>query len=75
MNLLDKTASNPVCKLGYVVNSFKKALQLVQSVSGFDNIKDVILLGFRAYFSVLSYVAMIWKMVLENNTPVIKKVC
>jgi isoquinoline 1-oxidoreductase beta subunit len=74
MNLLDKAASNPVGKLDYDVNRFKKTIQLVRSVSGWDKKKEGVFMGFSAYFSFSSYVAMIAEVVMENNKPVIKKV-
>lgn len=74
LDLLNKAASNPVGKVDYDVQRFKKTIELVRQMSGWDTKKEGVFKGFSAYFSFSSYVAMIAEVMMENNKPVIKKV-
>ena len=74
LNLLAKAASNPVGKVEYDIERYKKTIELVRKMSGWDTKKEGVFRGFSAYFSFSSYVAMIAEVTMVNNKPVIKKV-
>lgn len=74
LDLLTKAASNPVGKVDYDVERFKKTIQLVRNISGWDTKKEGVFKGFSAYFSFSSYVAMIAEVALVDQKPIIKKV-
>lgn len=74
LNLLAKAASNPVGKVEYDIERYKKTIELVRKMSGWDTKKEGVFKGFSAYFSFSSYVAMIAEVTMVNNKPVIKKV-
>jgi isoquinoline 1-oxidoreductase beta subunit len=74
LNLLAKAASNPVGKVEYDIERYKKTIELVRKMSGWDTKKEGVFRGFSAYFSFSSYVAMIAEVIMVNNKPVIKKV-
>jgi len=74
LNLLAKSASNPVGKVEYDIERYKKTIELVRKMSGWDTKKEGVFRGFSAYFSFSSYVAMIAEVTMVNNKPVIKKV-
>jgi len=74
LNLLAKAASNPVGKVEYDIERYKKTIELVRKMSGWDTKKEGVFRGFSAYFSFSSYVAMIVEVTMVNNKPVIKKV-
>ena len=74
LNLLAKVASNPVGKVEYDIERYKKTIELVRKMSGWDTKKEGVFRGFSAYFSFSSYVAMIAEVTMVNNKPVIKKV-
>jgi len=73
LNLLAKAASNPVGKVEYDIERYKKTIELVRKMSGWDTKKEGVFRGFSAYFSFSSYVAMIAEVTMVNNKPVIKK--
>jgi isoquinoline 1-oxidoreductase beta subunit len=74
LDLLAKAASNPVGKVDYDIERFKKTIQLVRNISGWDTKKEGVFRGFSAYFSFSSYVAMIAEVTMVDQKPVIKKV-
>lgn len=74
LDLLAKAASNPVGKVDYDIERFKKTIQLVRNISGWDTKKEGVSRGFSAYFSFSSYVAMIAEVTMVDQKPVIKKV-
>jgi isoquinoline 1-oxidoreductase beta subunit len=74
LELLTKAASQPIGKVEYDVERFKKTIQLVRNMSAWDTPKEGVFKGFSAYFSFSSYVAMVAEVTLIQNKAVIRKV-
>lgn len=73
LDLLQRAKTNPVGELGYDVDRMIGVVKTAAEKSNWgknSNVKQ----GFSVYFSHRSYVAQVADIVMENNTPTLKKI-
>ena len=74
LELLQKARTNPVGKNNnYDINRMETVIKQAAEKSGWGKKKDVHQ-GFSVYFSHASYVAQVCDVVMNGNTPVVKKI-
>jgi len=73
-DLLDRAIENPVGEIDYEPEKLKGVIELVAEKSGWGNSADGIHQGLSAYYSHNTYVAEVADVVMEDGSPVVKKV-
>lgn len=73
LDLLQRAKTNPVGELGYDVDRMIGVVKTAAEKSNWGKNPDV-QQGFSVYFSHRSYVAQVADIVMENNTPTLKKI-
>lgn len=75
LELLEKAKKEPVGKKNdYEAERYAGVLKLVKEKSNWGGVQEGVHRGVSAYFCHNSYVAQVLDMVVENGTPVVKKV-
>jgi isoquinoline 1-oxidoreductase beta subunit len=76
LELLEKSLESPVGQQNdYDANRLAGVLKLVREKSAWETAKPKIHRGVAAYFCHNSYVAQVLELTIENNKPVIQRVC
>lgn len=76
LELLERAATNPVGENNdYDANRYAGVLKLVREKSGWGTSKPNVHCGVSAYFCHNSYVAQVLELTMENDKPVIQRVC
>jgi isoquinoline 1-oxidoreductase subunit beta len=76
LNLLERALNNPVGKDNdYDASRYAGVLKLVREKSGWETVKPNVHRGVSAYFCHNSYVAQVLELTMENNKPVVQRVC
>jgi isoquinoline 1-oxidoreductase beta subunit len=73
LELLQKARTNPVGAIRYNIDRMETVIKQVAEKSGWGTKKDVSQ-GFSVYFSHQSYVAQVCEVVMNDKTPVVKKI-
>lgn len=73
LELLQKARTNPVGAIKYNIDRMETVIKQVAEKSGWGKKKDVSQ-GFSVYFSHASYVAQVCEVVMNDKTPVVKKI-
>ena len=73
LDLLQKARTKPVGAIKYNIDRMETVIKQVAEKSGWGT-KSNVSQGFSVYFSHASYVAQVCEVVMNNNTPVVKKI-
>ena len=73
LELLQKAKTKPVGAIKYNIDRMETVIKQVTEKSGWGT-KSNVSQGFSVYFSHASYVAQVCEVVMNNNTPVVKKI-
>jgi len=74
LSLLDNAINNPVGELEYEPEKLKNVIKLAVEKSGWGNALDRVYQGFSAYYSHNTYVAEVAEVIIEDGSPIVKKV-
>ena len=74
LDLFDQAKTNPVGDVEYTIDKFKGVIELAAKESNWGNAPEGVYQGFSAYYSHNTYVAEVADVVMDGETPVIKKV-
>ncbi len=74
LDMLQKVKGNIDDTIQYSAERMEDVINLVVEKSDYRNEKSGIYKGFTAYFCHNTYVAQVAELIMENNTPVVKKI-
>lgn len=74
LDLFARAKENPVGELQYDVDKSVGVIKLAAEKSNWGNVREGVYQGFSTYYSHNTYVAEVAEVVMQGNTPVVKRV-